>query len=125
MSPKDEQKLFYRLAEVCRLAKIDAETIALWEKEFPFIEPGETASGRKIYRAKDLEIILRIKDLLGKEQLTLAGARRRLEAEMDLRPVPAVHPDKIVKLLWRVRDELQDLPQSLDRPAKKERRPAD
>jgi len=125
MSPKDDKKLFYRLEEVCRLAKIDPATVALWEKEFPFIDPGSTGSGQKIYRLKDVEIICRIKELLGREQLTLAGARRRLQAELDLRPVPAVHPDKIVKLLWHVRDELQDLSQTLDESSKKNRNSAD
>ncbi|MCX6565284.1 MAG: MerR family transcriptional regulator [Candidatus Aminicenantes bacterium] len=125
MSPKDEKKLFYRLEEVCRLAKIDSATVALWENEFPFIEPGSAGSGQKIYRLKDVEIICRIKELLGREHLTLAGARRRLEADMDLRPVPAVHPDKIVKLLWQVRDELQDLSQNLDPPSKKNQNSSD
>lgn len=119
MSDKNTQKLFYKLEEVCRLAKIDAATVDRWEKEFPFLEPGFTAGGQKIFRPKDLEIIRRIKDLVGKENCTLAGARRRLEEEMDLRPVPTVHPDKLVKLLWKVRDDLQDLSRSLDEPAKK------
>jgi len=122
MSPKEEKKLFYRAEEVCRQAKIDPATLALWEEEFPFIEPAATGSGRKIYRQKDIEIICRIKELLGREQLTLAGTRRRLEEEMDLRPVPAVHPDKIVKLLWHVRDELHDLSKTLEPASKKSRK---
>ena len=100
MSAKNDTKLFYRLEEVCRLAKVDAGTVAQWEKEFPFLEPGLTGTGQKIFRPRDLEIILRIKDLVGKENCTLAGARRKLEEEMNLRPVPSVHPDKLVKLLW-------------------------
>ena len=119
MSPKDEQKLFYRLEEVCRLAKVDAATVALWEKEFPFIEPGLTGSGQKIFRPRDVEIISRIKELMGRENCTLSGARRRIEEEMNLRPMPAVHPEKIVKLLRQVRDELQDLSRALESPAKK------
>jgi len=119
MSPKDQNKLFYRLEEVCRSTKIDASTIENWEKEFPFIEPGFTGSGQKIYRLKDIEIIRRIKELMDQKNFTLAGARRRIEEEMGLRPVPAVHPDKVVKLLWQVRDELQDLSQSLDPRLKK------
>jgi DNA-binding transcriptional MerR regulator len=119
MSPKEQTKLFYRLEEVCRLAKIDAATVETWEKEFPFLEPGLTGTGQKIFRLKDLEIIRRIKDLLDQKNFTLAGARRRIEEDMGLRPIPAVHPDKIVKLLWQVRDELQDLSQSLDPRSKK------
>jgi len=119
MSPKEQTKLFYRLEEVCRLAKINAATVETWEKEFPFLEPGLTGSGQKIFRLKDLEIIRRIKELLDQKNFTLAGARRRIEEDMGMRPMPAVHPDKIVKLLWQVRDELQDLSQSLDPRSKK------
>jgi DNA-binding transcriptional MerR regulator len=119
MSPKEQTKLFYRLEEVCRLAKVDAATVETWEKEFPFLEPGLTGAGQKIFRLKDLEIIRRIKELLDHKNFTLAGARRRIEEDMGLRPMPAVHPDKIVKLLWQVRDDLQDLSQSLDPRSKK------
>jgi DNA-binding transcriptional MerR regulator len=119
MSPKEQTKLFYRLEEVCRLAKIDAATVETWEKEFPFLEPGLTGTGQKIFRLKDLEIIRRIKELLDQKNFTLAGARRRIEEDMGLRPMPAVHPDKVVKLLWKVRDELQDLSQSLEPRSKK------
>ena len=119
MSPKEEQKLFYRLDEVCRLTKVDAATVALWEKELPFIEPGFTGSGQKIYRPKDVDIIRRVKELLSRENCTLSGARRRIEEEMNLRPMPAVHPDKIVKLLRQVREELWDISQTLEPPAKK------
>ncbi|MBN1939536.1 MAG: MerR family transcriptional regulator, partial [Candidatus Aminicenantes bacterium] len=61
MSEKNTIKLFYKLDEVCRLAKVDAAAVAQWEKEFPFLEPGFTANGQKIFRPKDLEIIRRIK----------------------------------------------------------------
>ena len=53
MSDKNTQKLFYKLEEVCRLAKVEAATVAQWEKEFPFLEPGFTANGQKIFRPKD------------------------------------------------------------------------
>ena len=119
MNPKASNKLFFHLDEVCRLAKIDPATLERWEKEFPFIEPGLTGAGRKIYRRKDVEIIQRIQDLLDRENFTVAGARRKIEEEMGLRTAPAVPAERVVRLLWRVRDELEDLSHSLGTRPKK------
>ncbi len=103
---KTPEKLFYRLEEVSRLTKVDAATIESWEKEFPFLQPGWTGSGVKIFRQKDVDIILRIKALLDEKSVTLAGAKRRIENELGLRPAVPVHPDKLRKALLQVRDEL-------------------
>ncbi len=118
MSPKDEQKLFYRLAEVCRLAKIDAETIALWEKDFPSsnrerrLRAGRS-TGRRTSRSSSGSRIFS-----GRNRLPLGPAPGAVSGPMDL-PAGSGRPsNKIVELLWRVRDELQDLSQSLGRPAK-------
>jgi DNA-binding transcriptional MerR regulator len=120
MKPKTPEKLFFRLEEVSRLLKIPPKTIESWEKELPFLQPGLTGAGQKIFRPKDVEIIRRIKALLDGKNVTLAGAKRRIEEEFGLRPIPPVHPDKIVKLLRRVRDELQDISGSLAGKPKKD-----
>ena len=77
---KAQAKLFYRLDEVSRLANLDAGTIEGWEEEFSFLQAGQTASGKKIFRQRDLEIILRIKELIDRQGFTLAGAKRKIEA---------------------------------------------
>jgi len=118
-TPKTQQKLFYRIEEVSRLAKLEKGTIENWEKEFPFLQPGLTGNGQKIFRAKDLEMILRIKELLDQKSVTLAGARRKIEEEFGLKPRPSVHPDRLMKALWQVRDQLQDLAQTLEKRQKK------
>lgn len=112
-------KLFFRLEEVSRLTKVDAPTIEAWEKEFPFLQPGLTGSGQKIFRAKDVEIIVRIRELLEGRSVTLAGAKRRIEEELGLRPATAVHPDRMRKALLQVREELLDLSAALDARPKK------
>ena len=120
MSPaKTPDKLFYRQDEVCRLVKIDPETLEDWEKEFPFLLAGQAGDGKKIFRARDLEIIRRIKQVLAEKSVTLAGARRKIETEFGLKPTPSVHPDKLLKALWQVRDDLRDLAQALGPRAKK------
>jgi DNA-binding transcriptional MerR regulator len=106
-------KLVYRLEEICRLTRISPQTVEAWEKEFYFIHAGITASGDRIFRKKDLDIIFRLKELLEKEGLTLAGAKRRIEEEFSLKtPVP-LHPDRLKKVLFQVREQLKDLASSL------------
>lgn len=106
-------KLVYRLDEICRLTKVTPETVKTWEKEFYFIHAGVTASGNTIFRKKDLDIIIRLKELLENEGLTLAGAKRRIEEEFGLKtPVP-LHPDRLKKVLFQVREQLKELVSSL------------
>jgi DNA-binding transcriptional MerR regulator len=117
--PKPTSKLFFRLDEVSRLTKVDASTIEAWEKEFPFLQPGQTGGGQKIFRAKDVEILIRIKELLDGKSVTLAGAKRRIEEELGLRSAEPVHPDRLRKALLLIRGELQDISGALaGRPKK-------
>lgn len=106
-------KLFYRLDEISRIAGLEAKIIERWEKEFPFLHAGLTGTGQKIFRPRDLNIILRLKELLVKEKLTLAGAKRRIEEEFGDRSSEPIHPDKLKKVLFQVREELQAIAASL------------
>jgi DNA-binding transcriptional MerR regulator len=120
MSPtKTQDKLFYRIDEVRRLTKLGDDVIESWEKEFPFLQPGITGEGQKIFRAVDVRMICRIKELLEKKNVTLAGAGRQVEAEFGLKPRPSVHPDKLMKALYQVRDQLRDLARTLEKKPKK------
>ena len=113
------EKLVYRLEEISRIAQLDPQTIDTWEKEFPFLHAGQTASGHKIFRQKDLTIILRIKELLNEQRLTLAGTKRKIEQEFGTKPSLAVHPDRLKKILFGIREQLKDLSDLLDKDTKK------
>jgi DNA-binding transcriptional MerR regulator len=102
-------KLVYTLDEVLRRTKLDAAVLESWEQEFPFLYAGRTAKGDKIYRTKDVAMILRIQELLATRGLTLAGVRRRIEEEFGLRTPAAVHPEKMRRVLADVRDGLQEI----------------
>ena len=118
-STKTQEKLFYRIDEVSRLTKLDEAVVEAWEKEFSFLQPGVTGEGQKIFRARDVDMIRRVKELLDKKNVTLAGAGRQIEAEFGLKPRPSVHPDKLLKALYQVRDQLHDIAQSLEKKPKK------
>lgn len=118
---KDEKipgKLVYRLEDISRLARLDPKVIDGWEMEFPFLQAGVTSKGDKVFREKDLRIILRLKELLVKQGMTLAGAKRKIEEEFGGGAGGPVHPDKLKKVLFRVREELQEIAYSLEKRTK-------
>jgi DNA-binding transcriptional MerR regulator len=71
----------FKAAEVCEIAGVQSYVLRSWELEFPAIGASRSPGGPRVYRRADVERILRIKDLVFSEGLTLAGARRRLEEE--------------------------------------------
>jgi DNA-binding transcriptional MerR regulator len=110
---KAPEKLVYKLEEISRIAQLDPGVIETWERELYFLTAGQTASGEKIFRKKDLEIIVRLKELLEKRGLTLAGAKRKIEEEFGIKAAAPVHPDRLKKVLFRVREQLQEISSSL------------
>jgi DNA-binding transcriptional MerR regulator len=116
---KDEAKLFFRLEEVSRIAQLEPRVIEKWEKEFSFLHAGQTGSGQKIFRQRDVDVILRLKELLVNEGLTLAGAKRQIEAEFERRADLPLHPDRLKKALVEVREGLQDIAGLLRKKSRK------
>ena len=81
----------FRQPEVCEIAQVQPYVLRSWEAEFPDLGVSKTANGPRVYRRADVERVLRLKHLLFVEGLTLAGARRKLEAEQG--SVTEVPPD--------------------------------
>jgi DNA-binding transcriptional MerR regulator len=79
MAPK-----LYKAAEVCDLAQLQPYVLRSWEKEFPGIGVSKPGDGQRLYRQSDVDQVLRIKQLVFTEGLTLSGARRRIEASLPL-----------------------------------------
>ena len=89
MERKIPNKLFFRIGEVCEITDTQPYVLRYWESEFPALAPAKNSSGQRIYRRRDIETVLRIKQLLYEEGFTIAGAKKRLEAEMGGRgPTP-------------------------------------
>lgn len=88
--PTTDEKL-YRIGEVSRMTELKPFVLRYWETEFPMLEPVKSASGHRLYRAEDVDMVLKIKRLLYDEGFTIAGARRHLRdpnavAEQQLLP---------------------------------------
>ena len=75
------EKLFFKIGEVCELAGVQAHVLRYWESEFPMLAPQKNRAGQRVYRKRDVEMALRIKELLYEDQYTIAGARKRLTNE--------------------------------------------
>jgi DNA-binding transcriptional MerR regulator len=76
------EKLFFRIGEVCELAGVQAHVLRYWESEFPMLAPQKNRAGQRVYRKRDVEIALRIKELLYEDQYTIAGAKKRLANDL-------------------------------------------
>lgn len=76
-------KVYFRIGEVSRLAKVKAYVLRYWETEFPTLHPTKTKTGHRLYRRKDVETVLNIKKLLYEQGFTIEGARRQLGRRQD------------------------------------------
>ncbi|MCZ6695616.1 MAG: MerR family transcriptional regulator [Acidobacteria bacterium] len=72
------RKLFYKIGEVCQLTDTQPYVLRFWESEFPQLAPTKSRSGQRLYRKKDIDLVLTIKQLLHDEGYTIAGARKKL-----------------------------------------------
>lgn len=73
----------FKSAEVCDVVQVQPYVLRSWEAEFPQLGQAAASGGHRVYRRSDIELVLRIKQLVFDEGLTLSGARRRLEEDDD------------------------------------------
>ena len=83
-----EEKL-YKIGEVCKMADLQPYVLRYWETEFPQLSPGKSGGGQRLYTRKELDTILRIKELLYREGFTIAGAKKKLETEIAEAAAPS------------------------------------
>jgi len=76
------EKLFFKIGEVCELSGVQAHVLRYWESEFPMLAPQKNRAGQRTYRKRDVEMALRIKELLYEDQYTIAGAKKKLAGEL-------------------------------------------
>jgi DNA-binding transcriptional MerR regulator len=78
--PEIPDKLYFRIGEVSRLAGIKPYVLRFWETEFSSLGPKKSGKGHRLYRRKDVELVLEIKRLLYEKRYTIEGARKYLES---------------------------------------------
>jgi len=80
-SPSIPDKLYFRIGDVAKLCGVEAYVLRFWESEFPQLRPNKSGTGQRLYRKRDVELALRIKQLLYSDGYTIAGARQVFTAE--------------------------------------------
>jgi DNA-binding transcriptional MerR regulator len=76
------EKLFFKIGEVCDITNVQAHVLRYWESEFPMLAPQKNRAGQRTYRRRDVEMVLRIKELLYEDQYTIAGAKKKLASDI-------------------------------------------
>jgi DNA-binding transcriptional MerR regulator len=104
----------FKSADVCELTQLQPYMLRSWEAEFPGLGKPAASGGGRLYRRADVELVLRIKELVFGEGLTLAGARRRLEEEQQ-GPRPSIAAEAMDEVLsGMARKKLRDVRTGLE-----------
>ena len=80
-NPEIPDKLYFKIGEVSELLGVEPYVLRYWETEFSILSPKKSGTGHRLYRRKDVELLLRIKHLLKEKRYTIEGARQSLQAE--------------------------------------------
>ena len=111
--PQLPAKLYYRIGEVASIVGVEPHVLRYWETEFRSIRPQKSASGQRVYSRRDVDTLLRVKELLYGQGFTIAGAKKKLR-EGGVEPPPEVvaSSEKLLELrtqLVAIRDEVATL----------------
>ncbi|XYH96954.1 MerR family transcriptional regulator [Sorangium sp. So ce1128] len=113
-------KLYYRIGEVAGIVGVEPHVLRYWETEFRSIRPQKSAKGQRVYSRRDVETLLKVKELLYSHRFTIAGARRKLR-EGGIEPPPpdaGVSSEEVQRMraaLVEIRSEVLALMDELDR----------
>ncbi len=113
-SSRIPKKLFFRIGEVSKIVGVEPHVLRYWESEFRSIRPSRVGSNRRLYRRKDVELILEIKKLLYEKKFTIAGAKKALEGKRREKKEKARQGVISIAKLREILHELKDLRDSLD-----------
>jgi len=110
VSERIAPKVYYAIGEVCALTGLKPHVLRYWESQFEVLSPTKNRAGNRVYRAKEIELILLVKRLLYDEKYTIEGAKRQLlemrsEGSLGVESHEAVRPE----FLGTLKEELEAL----------------
>jgi DNA-binding transcriptional MerR regulator len=105
------EKLFYSIAEVSKLLNINASNLRFWEKEFKQLKPKRNNKGTRFYSEEDIRLVKQIMFLVNEQNLTLEGARQKLNQKKD----QVAKQQELIERLKKIRKELKGISKALDR----------
>jgi DNA-binding transcriptional MerR regulator len=95
-APVIPDRLFFKIGDVAELADVKPYVLRYWETEFPMIAPEKSQSGQRVYRRRDVETVLLIKQLLYGERYSIEGARKRIR-ELRKDPGPVLKTEELAE----------------------------
>ena len=81
MSTTRQVQEFYSIGEVCSLTDLKPHVLRYWESQFRFLNPAKNRSGNRVYKSREVELIMLVKHLLYTEKFTIDGARQRIDQQ--------------------------------------------
>ena len=126
-SPVIPDRLYFKIGDVARICELETYVLRFWETQFPQLKPNKSGAGQRLYRRRDVELVLEIKRLVHGEGYTIAGARQALEQFHRRRSPQGNLPlaggdagqrlDAVAAAIGRVRAELREITGLLAAPA--------
>jgi len=110
-------RLYFKIGDVAEICGLETYVLRFWETQFPQLKPNKSGTGQRLYRRREVELVLEIKRLVHDEGYTLAGARQVLEAthrrgqpvRMASEGAPAPRPEQVTAAIRNARTELREL----------------
>lgn len=117
MDDRIPDKLYFKIGEVSEITGVKPHVLRYWESEFAPFRPAKSRKKQRLYQRKDIELVLRIKELLYKQGFTIAGAKKKLreplDAGLDQMALPLSAGDNR-QVLKEIREDLLELRKLLD-----------
>jgi DNA-binding transcriptional MerR regulator len=111
-------KIYFKIGEVSEIVGVEPYVLRYWETEFPALKPSKSRSQQRMYRKRDVELLLKIKNLLYEDMYTIAGAKKQLTRSGEKSSSPQMSltlPDNTnAGLLKKIEKELKDLSKLVD-----------
>ena len=103
---RDIKKLYYSIGEVSKLVGLKSYVLRYWETEFKQLTPPKNRAGNRTYRQKDIDLIIKIKNLLHGEKFTIEGARSVISSKVSsISTVKTID----IKIISQLKNELQQI----------------
>jgi len=109
MTSQPLQQEFFSIGAVCALTDLKPHVLRYWESQFRFLSPAKNRSGNRVYKAREIELIMLVKHLLYVEKYTIDGARRRIEEYRRTGQIKGAVKETYGTALREVRTELEDI----------------
>jgi DNA-binding transcriptional MerR regulator len=125
-SPAIPDRLYFKIGDVARICGLETYVLRFWESQFPQLKPNKSGTGQRLYRRRDVEMVLEIKRLVHEEGYTIPGARQALEqaaprrnpqSSLPLLADRAERRDKLAAIIGHARAELREIAGLLSLPA--------